>query len=90
MIQNARVRQLNDRRPSAGDYLLYWMQQSQRASFNPALEYAIAVANRENLPVVVGFGLMDDYPEANRRHYRFMLQGLRRSRRPWPSAASAS
>ena len=77
MIQNARVRQLNDRRPSEGDYLLYWMQQSQRASFNPALEHAIAMANRENLPVLVAFGLMDAYPEANLRHYRFMLEGLR-------------
>ena len=77
MIQDARVRQLNDRRPADGDYLLYWMQQSQRASFNPALEYAIAVANRENLPVLVAFGLMDDYPDANLRHYRFMLEGLR-------------
>jgi deoxyribodipyrimidine photo-lyase len=37
MIENARVRQLNDRRPSEGDYLLYWMQQSQRASFNQSL-----------------------------------------------------
>jgi deoxyribodipyrimidine photo-lyase len=76
MIQNTRVRQLNDRRPSEGDYLLYWMQQSQRASFNPALEHAIGIANRENLPVVVGFGLTDAYPEANRRHDAFMLQGL--------------
>jgi deoxyribodipyrimidine photo-lyase len=76
MIQSARVRRLNDRRPTAGDYLLYWMQQSQRASFNPALEYAIGAANRENLPVVVGFGLTDAYAEANRRHYAFMLQGL--------------
>ena len=27
--------------------------------------------------MVVGFGLMDDYPEANARHYAFMLEGLR-------------
>ena len=87
MIQNARVRQLNDRRRSEGDYLLYWMQQSQRASFNPALEHAIGMANRENLPVVVGFGLTDAYPEANRRHYAFMLQGLQGSSIPWRRAA---
>jgi deoxyribodipyrimidine photo-lyase len=52
------------------------MQQSQRARFNPALEFAIREANDRGLPVVVGFGLMDDYPEANARHYAFMLQGL--------------
>ena len=76
MIQDARVRQLNDRPPAAGDYVLYWMQQSQRAACNPALERAIGAANGRGLPVVVGFGLTGAYPEANRRHYAFMLQGL--------------
>jgi deoxyribodipyrimidine photo-lyase len=28
------------------------------------------------LPVLVGFGLTADYPEANARHYAFMLEGL--------------
>ncbi|MFA6174420.1 MAG: deoxyribodipyrimidine photo-lyase [Kiritimatiellales bacterium] len=28
------------------------------------------------MPVAVVFGLMDDYPEANERHYAFMLEGL--------------
>ena len=76
MIQQARIRLLNERPPAEGDYVLYWMQQSQRASFNPALECAIEAANQRGLPVVVGFGLTDAYPEANRRHYAFMLQGL--------------
>jgi deoxyribodipyrimidine photo-lyase len=53
------------------------MQASQRAQFNHALEYAIEQANELKLPVVVCFGLMDGYPEANARHYTFMLQGLR-------------
>ena len=68
---------LSERAMRRGRYVLYWMQQSQRASFNPALEYAIEVANREDLPVLVAFGLMDHYPEANLRHYGFMLEGLR-------------
>jgi deoxyribodipyrimidine photo-lyase len=76
MIEDARIRLLNDRPSAAGDYVLYWMQQSQRAAGNPALEYAIGAANERKLPVVVGFGLMDAYPDANRRHYAFMLQGL--------------
>lgn len=62
--------------PRKGRYVLYWMQQSQRADSNDALEYAVAQANKLELPLLVGFGLMDDYPEANLRHYRFMLQGL--------------
>jgi deoxyribodipyrimidine photo-lyase len=53
------------------------MQQSQRAEYNHALEYAVQQANALGQGVLVGFGLMDDYPEANQRHYTFMLEGLR-------------
>jgi deoxyribodipyrimidine photo-lyase len=53
------------------------MQQSQRVENNHTLEYAIQEANRLKQGVVVGFGLMDDYPEANLRHYTFMLEGLK-------------
>ena len=76
-IQETRVRSLNDIPPREnGDYVLYWMQQSQRAEHNPALEHAAHRANEHGKPLLVGFGLMDDYPEANARHYRFMLEGL--------------
>ncbi len=76
-IQPTRVTALNDRSPRQGDYVLYWMQQSQRAEDNHALEYAIQQANRLGLRLYVVFGLMDDYPEANLRHYAFMVDGLR-------------
>jgi deoxyribodipyrimidine photo-lyase len=59
-----------------GRFVLYWMQQSQRSRFNHALEYAIERANELRKPPVVVFGLMDDYPQANERHYAFMLEGL--------------
>ena len=77
MIQNTRIRKLNgaDRREN-GSYVLYWMQEAQRTRSNAALEMAIRGANKHGLPVVVCFGLMDGYPEANARHYAFMLQGL--------------
>jgi deoxyribodipyrimidine photo-lyase len=76
-IQDTRVRQLNDFDIRMyADYVLYWMQQSQRAEVNHALEYSILQANRLGIGVVVAFGLMDDYPEANLRHYTFMLEGL--------------
>lgn len=76
MISSARIKRLNDEPERKGKYVLYWMQQSQREAFNPALETAVACANRLGLPVLVGFGLTDGYPEANARHYAFMLQGL--------------
>ena len=58
------------------DRVVYWMQQSQRAEWNHALEFAIRQANDMALPVVVVFALTDAYPEANERHYAFMLEGL--------------
>lgn len=52
------------------------MQQSQRADFNHALEHAARTANDRGQGLVVGFGLSADYPEANERHFAFMLEGL--------------
>ena len=75
-IQPTRIQALNGRSIRKGRYVLYWMQQSQRAEYNHALEHAIQQANTLGQGVVVGFGLMDDYPEANVRHYTFLLEGL--------------
>jgi deoxyribodipyrimidine photo-lyase len=76
MIQESRVQQLARGKSREGDYVLYWMQQSQRVTCNHALEFAIRKANELSLPLVVLFVLTDNYPEANLRHYAFMLQGL--------------
>ena len=76
MIQDTRLRQRNVAPEREGRYILYWMQASQRLSCNHALTYAIRLANERQLPVLIGFGLTDDYPEANERHYAFMLEGL--------------
>ena len=77
MIHDTRIRSLNDSGPRRGSYVLYWMQQSQRAEYNHALEYGVGCANEQNLPLLVAFGLTSSYPEANLRHYTFMLEGLR-------------
>jgi deoxyribodipyrimidine photo-lyase len=78
MIEPERIQMLNDRPlVTNGNYVLYWMQQSQRESHNPSLEYAIREANRLNRTVIVLFVLMEQYSEANERHFTFMLQGLR-------------
>jgi len=79
-IQEERVRHLNEESPKDGDYVLYWMQQAQRAEHNHALEYAVQKANESGQPLLVAFGLTDDYPSANQRHYAFMLEGLRDAR----------
>jgi len=53
------------------------MQSSQRAEENWALSYAIETANKLGLPIIVYFGLTAEFPEANCRHYWFMLEGLK-------------
>ena len=77
MIQDDRIRRLNDGAAGAGRYVLYWMQASCRAECNHALEYAIRQANELGRPVLACFGLTADFPEANARHYTFLLEGLR-------------
>jgi deoxyribodipyrimidine photo-lyase len=79
MIQPERLQSLNTLGLRERRYVLYWMQASQRAECNHALEYAIREANRLGQPLVVVFGLTPSFPEANERHYRFMLEGLART-----------
>ena len=80
MVQKERIKALNQRGVKKGAYVLYWMQASQRAEFNHALEYAILKANELHQPVLVFFGITDQFPEANERHYYFMLEGLKEIR----------
>jgi deoxyribodipyrimidine photo-lyase len=75
-IQEERVRRLNEKEIAEGEYVLYWMQEAQRAEYNHALEYAVQRANDRSQRLLVVFGLMADYPEANLRHYAFLLEGL--------------
>ncbi len=81
MIQEDRVEVLNSAELRKGKYVLYWMQASQRAECNHALEYAIRQANALGRPVVAFFGITDSFPEGNQRHYQFMLEGLRDAKR---------
>ncbi len=76
LIPEKRIQFKNQNEVKDGEYVLYWMQTAQRISYNHALEYAKEEANRLKKPLLVYFGLMDDYPEANARHYYFMLEGL--------------
>jgi len=76
VIHPERVRRLNNKPIRNGRYVLYWMQSAQRVEYNHALEFAIEQANELRRPVVVLFCLVDSYPEANGRHYFFMLEGL--------------
>jgi deoxyribodipyrimidine photo-lyase len=75
------VKKLNRQGIDNGKYVLYWMQASQRIEYNHALEYSILKANKINRTLLVYFGLTNSYPEANERHYFFMLEGLKEAKK---------
>lgn len=78
MIEIERISELNDKPINyLGNNVIYWMQSSQRAEYNHALEYAVKQANDLKKNLIVYFGITENYPEANARHYYFMLEGLK-------------
>ncbi len=81
IIEKQRIHKLNENNYTNGNYVLYWMHLSQRVHYNHSLVYAADVADKLKLPLLVFFGLTDNYPEANQRHYQFMLEGLNETSR---------
>lgn len=71
-----RIRQINDIPDRDGDCVVYWMQGAQRTHHNHTLEYAVLESNRLEVPLLVFFNIVDDYADANLRHYHFMIEGL--------------
>lgn len=77
MIRIERIKIINNLPDNLkGKYVLYMMEASQRISYNHALYYALSEANRLNKPLIVGFSIMPYFPNANTRHYEFMLEGI--------------
>ena len=77
LVNDARVTVRNGGPPDPeGSCVVYWMQRAQRTLDNPALNVAIEAANILRKPVVVFFGLVPFYPNANLRSYTFLVQGL--------------
>ena len=56
--------------------VVYWMQGAQRVHDNHALIRAIDYANHHGFDLLVVFNVVPNYPEANERHYTFMLEGI--------------
>ena len=63
-IYRERAQSLNEAEVKEGNYVLYWMQSSQRAEQNHALEYAVQQANDLDQRLLVVFGLTDVGPIA--------------------------
>ncbi|GAB6072614.1 deoxyribodipyrimidine photo-lyase [Venenivibrio stagnispumantis] len=76
-MRKERINQLNDKDFNfSGKYVLYCMENAQREDYNHALEFAIQIANQYTKPVVVAFFITDKYKYSNQRYYRFMLEGI--------------
>lgn len=72
-----RVKKINDCEDKKdGKFVLYCMEVSQREDFNHSLEFAIEKANSLSKPVIVAFFITDKYRYSNQRYYRFMLEGI--------------
>lgn len=77
-INSKRVFRKNEKEANTqGKYVLYWMQINRRMEHNYALEYAVAWANKLDLPLLVYEGLRVDYPWASDRIHQFILQGMK-------------
>lgn len=73
-----RVTVRRDGPPSrTGKTVVYWMQRAERAHDNHALDTAIFAANALELPVVVYFAGVSNFPHGVLRGYIFLNEGLR-------------
>ena len=77
LVDKNRIKKINKAELKKNDFVAYWMQSSQRLEYNQALGYAVERANQLNQPLLVFFLLNANYPEAEYRHFKFMLQGLK-------------
>ncbi len=64
-----------------GKYALYVMEATQREDFNHALEFAIEKANNLRKPLVVAFFITDEFKFSNQRYYRFMVEGILKTKK---------
>lgn len=73
-VEPERISKLNSAqdRPSA-EYVLYWAQMNRRVTANHGLLFAVEIANKYGLPVLVYEGLTCTYEYANDRLHTFIL-----------------
>ena len=76
-LDDYRIHAPPDSRPRhGGEFVLYWMQTTQRAHDNFALNFAIEQADALGLPLQVYHGLRHDYPWASDRFHTWILAGV--------------
>ena len=76
-VPSSRIRLLNDLAVNAqGGFVLYWMTSARRLRYNFALQRAVELAVDLGKPLLVLEALASDYPWANDRLHRFVMDGM--------------
>ena len=60
-----------------GKFVLYWTHHALRTDENPALDVAVLLAEKLELPLLVYQGLSEKYRFASDRHHTFILEAAR-------------
>jgi deoxyribodipyrimidine photo-lyase len=82
IVPNARVRAINDRPVNAaGDWVIYWMTSARRLGWNFGLQRAVDASLELRKPLIILEGVRCDYPGANDRLHRFLLDGMASNQR---------
>jgi deoxyribodipyrimidine photo-lyase len=71
-----RIRSVSEGEEKRGP-VVYWMSRDQRVRDNWALVYAQRLSISKRQPLLVLFCLVDEFLGAQKRHYDFMMEGLR-------------
>ncbi len=59
------------------EYVLYWIINFKRTSYNFALERAVEIANELSKPLLIFEPLILDYPMSSVRFHKFFLEGMK-------------
>jgi deoxyribodipyrimidine photo-lyase len=73
---NDRILVLNYKKIEENGPVVYWMSRDQRATSNWALSYAQQIAIEHKVPLVVLFVVQENFLDAQKRQYDFMVNGL--------------
>lgn len=75
-IPAIRLSPTSQRSDDRGEFILYWMTTARRLEWNFSLEHAADRARELDLPLLIVEALPLDYPWANARRHRFLLDGM--------------
>ncbi len=72
-----RIKKLNNKEININKkFIIYVMEASQREDYNHALEFSIYQSNILKKPLLVIFFVTDKFKYSNIRYYKFMLEGI--------------